>query len=192
MLVSVAYLLLAAGYATVAHAKSNCPVYGPLFPAPKHMKDSPRLKAVTAELNDMFDQKVKEANASFSFVFQAYSVDEGVIWENKFTDPRLKAQLANSTGVKEADADTVHRVGSITKTFTVMAFLKEVGVGVWFDPITKYIPELRELSAEQKGKPSVYHPNWDEITVGSLITFQSGLMRDCMPENHSSRLNGTI
>ena len=162
--------------AAAAVPKPHCPVYGPLFPAPKHMKDHPLTLAAIKEMNEIFDKKVS-SNRSYSIHFEAYSTEEGPFWMRSWTAPKL--QTANTTGVKKVDRDTVHRVGSITKTFTVMTFLAKVGWGVWADPITKYIPELKALDAANQGKSPVYNVDWDDITIGSLITFQSGLMRDC-------------
>jgi len=171
----VVTLLLAAG-ATAAVPKPHCPVYGPLFPAPRRMKDHPLTLAAGKEMDAFFDKNVP-SNRSFSFHFEAYSAEEGPFWSRSWTAPQL--QTANTTGVRKVDRNTVHRVGSITKTFTVLTFLSQVGWGVWNDPITKYIPELKALDASNKGKSPIYNVDWDDITIGSLVTFQSGLMRDC-------------
>lgn len=176
------FFLLAAGHATLSNAlKPDCPVYGPLFPTPRNLKNNPKTLAVLRDLDHTFKQTVEAEDRNFSIVFQAYATDEGVIWQQKFTNANLTAYLKdiNSTGVKEVDENTLHRVGSITKAFTVLTFLKQVGQSVWFDPITKYIPELRQTEASNKGKSPIYNVNWDDITVGSLVTFQSGLQRDC-------------
>ena len=172
----VVTLLLAAGTA-VATPKPHCPVQGPLFPAPKHMKDHPLTLAAIKEMDSYFDKAIIKSNRTFSFHFEAYSTEEGPYWMRSWTAPELQA--ANTTGVKNVDRNTVHRVGSITKTFTVMTFLSQVGWDVWNHPITKYIPELKALEASAKGKSPVYNVDWDDVTVGSLVTFQSGLMRDC-------------
>ena len=169
-----AALLISAG--TAAVPKPHCPVYGPLFPAPKHMKNHPLMLEAVKEMDALFDERVN-SNRSYSFHFEAYSTEEGPLWSRSWTAAQL--QTANTTGVKVVDRNTVHRVGSITKTFTVLTFLSQVGWDVWNHPITKYIPELKALEASQKGKSPIYNVDWDDITIGSLITFQSGLMRDC-------------
>jgi CubicO group peptidase (beta-lactamase class C family) len=75
----------------------------------------------------------------------------------------------------------VFRIGSVTKIFTVLAFLAEVGDGVWNDPVTKHIPELAAIAASRRGveRQSTWSVDWDDITIGALAGQSSGLIRDC-------------
>jgi len=161
-----------AGGLLAVSAKQPCPVYGPLFPTPK-LLDHPRMKATARDLDEAFRRRMGPEGFNYSYVVQAYSTDDGVLWQTKYTSPILLT--VNTTGVKEVDENTGHRVGSITKLFTILTFLSKIGDRIWNDPITKYIPEL---SAAGKRSP-VYHVDWESVTVGSLATFNSGIMRDC-------------
>ena len=125
------------------------------------------------DLDAAFQRRLGPMGLNYSYVVQAYSTDDGVLWQTKYTSPVLST--LNSTGVKEVDENTVHRVGSITKLFTILTFLSQVGDKIWNDPITKYIPELSAVGTRSR----VYHVDWEDVTVGSLATFNSGLIRDC-------------
>ncbi|AGP36663.1 serine hydrolase domain-containing protein [Sorangium cellulosum] len=69
------------------------------------------------------------------------------------------------------DADTVYRVGSITKTFTAAAILKlrDEGKLALDDPASRYLPELAEVVYPTADSP--------RITLRHLLTHASGLPR---------------
>lgn len=65
--------------------------------------------------------------------------------------------------------------------FTVWAILIEVGDRIWNEPVTRFVPELataaRTLDAK---KDPVSYVDWEEVTVGQLASYMSGITRDCM------------
>ena len=77
--------------------------------------------------------------------------------------------VADLDDKRSIDADTVFRIGSITKTFTSLAILKlrEAGKLSLDDPITRTLPELKALR----------YPTRDStpITIRQLLTHTSGL-----------------
>lgn len=82
----------------------------------------------------------------FSYSIQIFSTNPGsppVLWERYRTAKNLPA---NTTGVKKVDGDTVYRLGSVTKVYTVLTWLAERGDVEWNQPVTKYVPELKGLS----------------------------------------------
>lgn len=87
----------------------------------------------------------------------AYAKGYGVV------DPATKAA---------PDADTVYRIGSISKSFTALAILslRDDGALDLDDPLTRWIPEARGL----------VYPTRDSrpITLRQLLTHTSGLPRD--------------
>ena len=103
-------------------------------------------------------------------------VGESSMKSTYWTAPSLKN--FNSSGVITVDANTVFRIGSITKVFTVLTFLATVGDGIWNDPITKHLPEIHDIASEES-KGAIFTPDWESITVGSLASQTSGLIRDC-------------
>ncbi|WP_433936605.1 serine hydrolase domain-containing protein [Sorangium cellulosum] len=69
------------------------------------------------------------------------------------------------------DADTVYRVGSITKTFTAAAILqlRDEGKLALDDPASRYLPELAKVVYPTSDSPP--------ITIRHLLTHSSGLPR---------------
>ena len=166
---------------THCHAKANCPLYGPLFPRPTGLAQSPAIQIAAYNLNDIFPKYIDNDKSTgsdhFSYAVEVFSGSErNPLWSHYWTAPNLPE--FNSSGVKKVDTNTVFRIGSITKIFTVLTFLATVGDGIWNDPVTKYIPEFAEMASKTPGG-SMFVPDWDSITVGSLASQTSGLIRDC-------------
>jgi CubicO group peptidase (beta-lactamase class C family) len=74
-------------------------------------------------------------------------------------------------GADPVDADTVYRIGSITKTFTSLAILKlrDEGKLALDEPAARYVPELAALQYPTRDAPA--------ITLRHLLTHSSGLPR---------------
>lgn len=75
------------------------------------------------------------------------------------------------------DANTVFRIGSPTKVFSVYAFLIEAGDAYFNDPITKFVPELAALAANQTGN-ALTKVAWEDITIGELASHMAGISND--------------
>ena len=162
-------------------AKVNCPLYGQLLPRPTKLLQDPSIQAVAGVLDGVVAQYIDNDNSTgsqhFSYAVEVFTGSEDKpLWSHYWTAPNLKT--LNSTGVTNVDTNTVFRIGSVTKIFTVLSFLARVGDGIWNDPITKYLPEIEEIASKASGSP-IYTTDWESITVGSLATQMSGLIRDC-------------
>ncbi|WP_437971329.1 serine hydrolase domain-containing protein [Sorangium sp. So ce260] len=79
--------------------------------------------------------------------------------------------LSNPATSAAPDADTVYRVGSITKTFTATAVLqlRDQGKLSLDDPASRYLPELAKVVYPTADSP--------RITLRHLLTHSSGLPR---------------
>lgn len=120
--------------------------------------DEPSAAQYPAELQESFQQVLKEAQSAFGFP----GVQAGV-WSPA-------GQWVGTVGTAGADSTEAitpedhTRIGSITKTFTVTALLQEVEKGnlSLSDPIEKYVPglpngktaTLRDLAQMTSGIPS--------------------------------------
>ncbi|KAJ4417641.1 hypothetical protein N0V85_001751 [Neurospora sp. IMI 360204] len=177
---SILLLLAGATHLPLSTAKQNCPLYGPLFPKPTNLLQNAAIQAAAKSLDEIFPMYIDHDNTTgadhFSYSVEVFSGSEDKpLWAHYWTAPNL--QGFNSTGVSKVDTNTVFRIGSITKIFTVLAFLATVGDRVWNDPVTKYLPELARLAEKTPGG-SMMVPDWEEVTLGSLASQTSGLMRD--------------
>jgi CubicO group peptidase (beta-lactamase class C family) len=74
------------------------------------------------------------------------------------------APVRNESGVAVVGSNTIFRVASVTKVFTVLAVLLEDKINME-DLISKFVPEMID-------------PKWADITVGMLTSQISGAPRD--------------
>lgn len=125
--------------------------------------------------------KVKDELKRFDALYQKgmkdYEIVGGaflMVHEDQIIDHRTygMAHIANKYAV---DADTIFHWASITKTLTGIAImqLRDRGRLKLGDPITKHVPELRE----------VHNPfgSMDEITIGMLMSHTAGFRGGTWP-----------
>ncbi|KAI1411055.1 beta-lactamase/transpeptidase-like protein [Hypoxylon sp. FL1857] len=163
------------------YAKQNCPLYGLGYPKPTNLLAQPGIQKAATSLDAVFAEYIDHANNTgsddFSYSVEVFSADEEEpLWSHYWTAPNLKT--LNTTGVKKVDGDTVYRLGSVTKIFSILTFLIEAGDTIWNEPITKYIPEIAAMVDGADNSHSIFTPDWESITIGSLASQMSGLVRD--------------
>jgi hypothetical protein len=174
------YALLALAQVSRVVASPNCPIPGPQLPAPQRLTQNPIWIDAMKNLSAVLDGWEAYAQ-NFSFSIQVFSTNPGdneIIFERFHTQPTLPA---NTTGVKKVDQNTVYRLGSISKLFTVMTLLSKTGDQYFNDPITKWVPELAAIQANQSNTASdhVRTVDWDDVSIWTLAAQMSGLGRDC-------------
>ena len=106
-----------------------------------------------------------------SFAIHLTSSKE-TLWQSYHTAP----VLGNYTDSEPTPVtgDTVFRIASCSKVFTVYALLIEAEIQL-DDPITNYLPELADGGGE------MMPVKWDEITIRSLASQLSGIGRGSIP-----------
>ncbi|KAI2619152.1 beta-lactamase/transpeptidase-like protein [Hypoxylon sp. NC1633] len=159
--------------ASIVGAVPTCPLDGPVFPKPMRPSESEAIKAAVASLKETFTNVTAGAH-DYSISVQVFSANEP---EPLFTLSHTAPNLAglNTTGVTNVDENTVYRLGSLTKIYTIYTFLINAGDGYWNEPITKFVPELQALI--NRTDP-VYYVAWDEVTLGGLATQLTGIPRE--------------
>ncbi|KAK8047495.1 beta-lactamase-like 1 [Apiospora saccharicola] len=160
----------------------DCPFPGPVFPKPTKLASSETFQSVLSNLTDTFKARDREpANNpnGTSWSVQVFSVSDDdankPLWEYHHSAPSLAT--AGTGGVKEVDGDTIYRLGSLTKIFTILTFLVEAGDGYWNTPVTKFVPELALLADKYQYDP-VMNVDWASITLGELASHTAGIVRD--------------
>ncbi|KAF2967354.1 hypothetical protein GQX73_g6229 [Xylaria multiplex] len=165
-----------------SHAKQNCPLYGLGYPKPNNLLNHQGIHNAAKALDSVLGQYVDNANNTgsdrFSYSVEVFTANEQEpLWSHYWTAKNLATM--NTTGVKEIDGNTVYRIGSLTKVFTMLTFLAEVGDLCWNEPISKYIPEIAAMVVPGRDNShSLTSPDWGSITIGALASQVSGLMRD--------------
>ncbi|KAK8041068.1 beta-lactamase/transpeptidase-like protein [Apiospora phragmitis] len=160
----------------------DCPFPGPAFPKPTKLASSEAFKSVLANLTDTFKARDEDPTNNpngTSWSVQVFSVSDNntnsPLWEYYHSAPTLAT--SNTGGVKEVDGDTIYRLGSLTKIFTILTFLIEAGDGYWNTAITNFVPELALLGDKYQYDP-VMNVDWASITLGELASHTAGIVRD--------------
>lgn len=172
-----------------------CPLLGPAYPAPTNLSTSAAFAAAKANITNILANYTQAGGSSpatgsvffdpnqTSFTVEVFSVHEpGSLFQYYYTAP----SLANATsGVRKVDENSIFRIGSTSKLWTVLLYLIEAGSeGSFNDPVTKYIPELRAAGAEivrnaTERKDPIDFVRWDDVTIGELASHLAGVARDC-------------
>lgn len=158
-------------HATNAQIPTTCPLLGPQWPSPSNIASASTFQTFADTLRSTLDREAYNTTTSFSIgIFSASEPD--LLWQYHHST----VLLANGTqGTRQVDADSIYRIGSISKLLTVFTFLIAEGDGKWSDPVIKHLPEL-DLWA---GDVRHVTPDWAEITLGDLAGHMAGLGRDC-------------
>ncbi|KAJ4328991.1 hypothetical protein N0V84_000563 [Fusarium piperis] len=161
---------VAAGSAARIVATDNVPLLGPAFVNNFDISKSKAIEDAKAQfpglIEELFDsEELDKDGLIFSLdVFSAHT--NSSIYSYKHVG---KSQEKALTAGNLTDA-TVSRTGSVTKLFTAYAIIAKGGMEVFSHPVTRYIPEL----AGNKSENPLDRIDWDEITVGSLLSHQAG------------------
>ncbi|KAH8660133.1 beta-lactamase/transpeptidase-like protein, partial [Xylariales sp. PMI_506] len=160
-----------------------CPVLGPAVPAPTELSSNEKFKAAVEALDDAVTDALETGESSSGpGLFNAttmsigmFSLDEDqLVYQRHYTDPSVSS---SEDGVNDVDANSIYRLGSISKLLTVYLFLIREGDSRFNDPITKYIPELA-TAGSNTGASNGVTPPWGDITIGQLASHMGGLPRD--------------
>ncbi|KAI9700055.1 MAG: hypothetical protein M1836_002589 [Candelina mexicana] len=187
LLLSLSSLLFLSGFLpTPSVASQDCLLLGAKYSAPQKPSSNPSVSAAKFSLAQQIQQSLQNGSSAYgpfprnaSFSVDVFSVHEE---DSLFSYHNSIATLRNATnGVKKVDANTIYRVGSISKLFTVLIFLVEAGDARWNDPITRYVPELLAPNYVQNSSQP-YNPvdqvSWSDITIGALASQMAGIGRE--------------
>lgn len=130
------------------------------LPAQTNIQPIPQYRDVAAALDQAIQREMK--TQSLPAVSIALVDDQKVVWAQGFgmADPAQKIPAA---------ADTIYRVGSVSKLFTDAAIMQRVEKGTLdLDaPITTYLPDFHPSNPFRKA-----------ITLRELMSHRSGLVRE--------------
>lgn len=136
----------------------HCPPLGPVLPVPTSPSTDSHVQKACSDINNHF------TTLTSSFVGSAASLSVASIHESaKLLDLHHTPQVRQTGSTNPVSGDTVYRIASISKIFTVLGVLK-IGVRL-DDPITRYLPEVQALQAADG-----FSVNWDDVTVGALAS----------------------
>lgn len=159
---------------------SACPILGSVFPAPESLRKNAIFRRATRMLDKELDAltwsndtafEAAKINDSFSIgIFN--TEDDHLLHEYHFTGESV---ASGAQGVRKVDANSVYRIGSVSKLLTAYVFLISEGDSHWNQPITRYIPELAKVVNQTKQSANGILPCWEHITIVDLATHLAGL-----------------
>jgi CubicO group peptidase (beta-lactamase class C family) len=163
----IAWLVLF-GLWFVSHFYSCNPPEPPSIPTPVEVTAGEKVKHDPFQAAiSRFEAKLAQdvAEDSMGSISAGVVVGNDVIWANGFGWADIEKQIP-------ADAETVYRTGSISKSFTAVLMMKMVEKGYFEldDPVERYFPEIKNLA----DKPE----NAEPITFRHLASHTSGLIRE--------------
>ncbi|KAK4653981.1 hypothetical protein QC762_400090 [Podospora pseudocomata] len=166
---SILSLIVVAAFRLPGADGKPCPPLGAVLPPPRRpSKDSVVAEAVKS-LEAVFASMTSRYNAS------AVSIGVRSIHEDvPLVDLHYTPPIKNKNGTEEVTADTVYRIGSCTKLFTVLSLLQQTKIR-WDEPVTRYLPELEE---NQVHGTEIEAVQWQHVTIGALASHVSGIGRD--------------
>ncbi|UPK93392.1 hypothetical protein LCI18_004327 [Fusarium solani-melongenae] len=168
-LLPLVLMLVGDGLAAKNH---HCPPLGPVLPAPTSPSTSDAVKTAIKNLTAGLKALTGSFNNTAMSIGMVSLHEDEPILNLHHTPANLDAR-----GVKEVDADTVYRIGSVSKAFTVLAALKLSGVRM-DDAVTKYLPQLRKLGKQQNEKNNITVVDWDSISLQALASHMGGIPAD--------------
>jgi hypothetical protein len=132
----------------------------------------------------MVQQATRTGNSTYgafdgdttSFSIQMFSEnDNQPLLEYHHTAP----SLIQKAGADVVGPDSIYRIASITKAVTVFTFLAVAGDARFNDPITRYVPELRDAARKFD---AALHPidntAWEDVTIAGLASHMASIPRD--------------
>lgn len=156
----------------------ECVLAGPDFPPPSHLSDSKLLASAVSDFEDLVMNKTVNLQSNdTAWSVSLFSKENKTVYEYYYTPPI-------DVGVKKVDKDSVFRIGSVSKMFSVWSFLIEAGDKYFNEPITKFVPELANVSfpCDDTQRNTVYddinHVRWEDVTLGELASQAAGITRD--------------
>ncbi|KAJ5762482.1 uncharacterized protein N7511_005864 [Penicillium nucicola] len=158
-----------------AQKVSECPLLGPAFPAPTALSKS----GVFLQATESLTLKLKEAIANGSLPSSSFSIQlfSGHESHSAFTFSHTDDGIATgSIGVREVNEDSIFRIGSISKLWTMFLYMTLDGTKYFPHPVSSYVPELRTNHKTKQN--AIDHVQWDDITIGELASHQAGISRD--------------
>ena len=148
---------------------------GPAFPAPKSFRGTASLRSATKAFHSSIaNSAIIQANETAWAIAVFSTADDEPLYERYFT-PEY------DVGVPEVNKDSIFRLASVSKVFSVWSFLMEVGDEHFNDPITRYVPELDAIcntSVTGVVYDDIDQVRWNEVTLGQLASHLAGIPRD--------------
>ncbi|KAI0871407.1 putative penicillin-binding protein [Hypoxylon argillaceum] len=158
---------------------------GPIYEPPTGLSTSGVLNTWSSRLSETLNQVLQSGHSDFGdFEANTSSISVTIVStedneDTPFFDFHYSSPFLNhsSGGTDHVTKNSIYRIGSISKLFTVYTLLVGYGWESWYQPVTRYIPELQKAALSHTRQP-IEDAYWDRISIGALASQLSGIGRD--------------
>ncbi|KAK5455217.1 hypothetical protein LTS15_005937 [Exophiala xenobiotica] len=171
---------------------------GPTYPAPLDLSSNASLVAASwRNLSSTLDSYLKNTSKGPSISSSSTSLSAAKLGNVTFSlgmfsmhDPEASkleyhhtsSEIAKAShGTHSIQGDSIYRIASMTKLFTVLGGLLTMADEDWNRPLTSIIPELASFAAatadSDADADAVYKTAWDQITPWALACQMAGIAR---------------
>ncbi|KAK1245573.1 hypothetical protein MKX08_005202 [Trichoderma sp. CBMAI-0020] len=185
MMPAILPLLILAALGSTALAKTDQKLLGPSLTPPSNILSSNVIQEAVLNVTNALNNAIRTRQGIFgsfdssttSFSLTAISqLDSSPILDFHHTSGSLNISAGSTSKIT---SDTVYRIGSVSKLFTVYALLLNNGIRHWNRPVTDFVPELKYAAQHPPhGSTVADWAQWDQVTVGALASQLSGIGRD--------------
>ncbi|EHK49288.1 hypothetical protein TRIATDRAFT_174049, partial [Trichoderma atroviride IMI 206040] len=176
-------LISLAALGSTALAKTDQKLLGPSFAPPSNILSV--IQEAVLDVINALNNATRTGESIFgsfnssttSFSLTAISqLDSSPILDFHHTSGSLNISAGSTLQIT---GETVYRIGSVSKLFTVYALLLNNGTRHWNRPVTDFIPELKHAAQHAPNDSTIIDwIQWDQVTVGALASQLSGIGRD--------------
>ncbi|KAH7311051.1 beta-lactamase family protein [Rhexocercosporidium sp. MPI-PUGE-AT-0058] len=168
----------------------NCDFLGPQFPSPVDLSSNSSFvaaawKSVSAVIdsylevgsNGTVENSIGLEDLSFSIgMFSIHDLAAQTLQYH-----HISADAKAGPGTSEVTGDSIYRVASVSKLFTVFASLLSFDNDKWDQSILNFIPGISNFTLNSTQSSSVVQTKWKEVTLRALASQIAGIPRDPSP-----------
>ncbi|KAL2204599.1 beta-lactamase/transpeptidase-like protein [Sarocladium strictum] len=157
---------------------------GPAFVPPTKFRGSDALKSAANDFEEYVRGSTAIQSNDTAWAVAVFSThDDEPLYEKYFT-PDYDIETP------EVNIDSVFRLASVSKVFSVWTFLNEVGDDHYHEPITRYVPELiiKTNKSTDVLSDDIDLVRWEDVTLGQLASQLAGIPRDPAQNDLSAQL----
>lgn len=157
-------------------------ILGPAFEKPTRIADETAFATIAESINRMLQDMFLQGRTPYgnlrgndtALSVNMVSLDcAAPLFDYHFTPSTLNISAGSTSTVT---ADSMYRIGSISKLFTIYTLLVNGGRKIWDAPVTELLPELKQ--SDHKHASAIDRVQWNTVTVGGIASQLGGIGRD--------------
>ncbi|KAG4429582.1 hypothetical protein IFR05_014931 [Cadophora sp. M221] len=163
---------------------------GPRFPFPVDLSSDYSLvaagwKTVSSVIDSYLNEDSNETTKTsiglenLTFSIGMFSIHDPAAQNLQYH--HISAEAKAGPGTSEISGESIYRLASVSKLFTVFASLLSFDNVQWDQSIINFIPGLSNSAFNSAGQDSAVRTKWEEVTLRALASQIAGIPRDPSP-----------